>query len=301
MKKTFSLLIAGIIAVLTFSCTDKEEIFKPQNRLFKVWERSEVDKDNPNQEFIYNAKQINRIDSIYNYNPETGARSHFVFEYSKDNTVNTITLSDSVSTETIKLLYVSQQLTKVAYIIDGAPRIEFIFTRDMKTGKVKRITQSFERLFFEDLKRIKASDFYNFFLGFSDEVLEFAEKNASKAALELFCEIDVVYTKDNISQIKEVYYHPDDTEVIVTDFLYDDTFNPYYGLPFPYTNNKLTGYSRNNKSEANITKTKKSNTTYQNIIYDNKYELNDNQYPKRIITGKGPEYVPVNTYFLYKE
>ena len=286
MKKSFIILSTIILFISLLSSCTHDEIYNPKCKISKIWFRSDV--GDADQIFNYEKKDLVSItlqDGLYYY-----------FEYNKDHTVNKIThLNEFNLEESVQLTYVDKYLTKIEYTIDGALREEINFVRDVNDN-ISTITCNYDREFFNSLDKILQSDFYRTFIGDSPELLKLLAKQDMKS-LVLYSISIVTYDEKNHNITDVVTTIPDYNIVSVTDYSYDERFNPYFGLSYVYTG--FNGYSKNNKVlERCITKVSGYISTDVTTTYE--YQYNDLQYPRRIITrASDNNNIPVNTYILF--
>jgi hypothetical protein len=286
MKKSFIILSIAVLFVLVLNSCTHDEVYNPKCKISKIWFRSDV--GDADQIFNYEKNELVSItlqDGLYYY-----------FEYNKDHTVNKIThLNKFNFEEAVQLTYVDKSLTKIEYTMDGALREEVDFVRDVNDN-ISTITCNYDREFFNSLDKILQSDFYRTFIGDSPELLKTLAKQEMKS-LVLYSISIVTYDEKNHNITNVATTIPDYNTVSVTDYTYDEGFNPYFGLSYVYAN--LNGYSKNNKVlERCVTKVSGYISTDVTTTYE--YQYNDLQYPRRIVTrASDNNNIPVNTYILF--
>ena len=291
MKKILYFVVFATILITITSCNKDEDIYQPKQKLYKIWELSEV--GDPDQTFFYDKK--NRITEIDDHDQLDSVHYFFKFTYNKDNTVSTIEHSTLLYTEFVQVYYMDKLVNRMTYSMGGIPRMELVFERDPETTKITKIREYYDVEYFTSFEEISSASLYRRFFGTNEVVSEFYKKNGSKS-LTLHCNRDVVYTGNNITHVTEVY--PEYATKVTLDYTYDTlSFNPYYGLPFTYK--ALAGFSENNKTSLYVTNflnnyvMSEEFTTYE-------YILDEYKFPRRMISRKSPENIPFNTYFLYQ-
>lgn len=291
MKKILYFVVFATILTTFSSCNKDEDIYQPKQKLYKIWELSEV--GDPDQTFFYDKKNLiteidvhDQIDSVHYF---------FKFTYNKDKTVNTIEHSTLNYTESVQLYYMEKLVNRMTYKMDGSIRMEIVFTRDPETSKITRIVEYYDVDYFASFEDVKNAAIYKRFFGTNEVIESFYKKNGSKSLI-LHCDRTIVYTGNNITHVTEVY--PEYSSKVTHDYTYDTvSFSPFYGLPYTYKG--LAGFSENNKATAYVTNflngevMSETYTTFQ-------YFLDEYNFPRRMITRKSPENIPFNTYYLYQ-
>lgn len=280
-------------ALFLFIACDKgdQDIYRTKQKIYKIWELSEV--GDPDQTYIYDKEgNIEKIDIL---DRQDSIHYYFKFTYNEDKTVASIEHSTPLYVEKVKLYYVSQLVTRITYVMDGATRMEILFQRDAETTKITQIIEYYDVVYFTGLDKIVKAPLYQKIIGENPMVTTLYKENGSKA-LTLNCHRKVTYSGDNIINISDEF--PEYSTKVTYDYTYDTlSFNPYYGLPYAYNN--LVCYSKNNKSTEYITNFLNDNimgsqyTTFQ-------YFLDEYQFPRRVIRRTAPEDIPFNTFFLYQ-
>jgi hypothetical protein len=291
MKKIVYLLFISVLVFTLSSCNKDEDVYKTKHKIYKIWEISEV--GDPDQTFTYN--KDNLITSIDDYHEEDSTHYHFNFTYNKDNTVNNIEHSSSLYLESVQLYYMDKLVNRMTYSMNGQPRLELIFHRDPETTKITEIYEHYDVDFFTGFDKIASAPLFNSIIGLNDVVSAYYKNNTSKS-LTLHCTRTIQFSGNNITKIHESY--PEYSTEITQDLTYDTlSFNPFYGLPYTYKG--LLGFSENNQISIytlyflNGVVTGDLSTSYQ-------YYLDDEKFPRRIVTKKSPDFVPVSTYILYQ-
>lgn len=291
MKKILYFVVFATILFTITSCNKDEDIYQPKQKLYKIWELSEV--GDPDQTFFYDKKD--RITEIDDHDQLDSVHYFFKFTYNDDNTVSTIEHSTLLYTEFVQLFYMDKLVNRMTYSMGGIPRMELIFERDPETTKITKIREYYDVEYFTSFDKINSASLYRRFIGSKDMIADFYKKNGSKS-LTLHCNRTIVYTGNNITHVTEVY--PEYSSKVTFDYTYDTlSFNPYYGLPFTYKG--LAGFSENNKISCYV-----SNFLNNNVMSEEyttyEYILDEYKFPRRMISRKSPENIPFNTYFLYQ-
>ena len=300
MKKEMLLLTAALLLAFCFSsCKNEGEIYNPKCKISKIWHRSEVGE--PNEIFHYTKKgQLEMIDFINNEYVTDVDRA--VFAYNKDKTVSEITYTTQNGTvETISLTYNEKEKTvnKMEYKENGEVLKEVTFTRDTEEGKLTKVEEQYEDALMRKIANGTLSRFYIRFLGDEFEMNTMLEKSGAKA-MQLTKTIDVVYDAEfeNIIETTTTIYRFN--IVIKKSFQYEQSNNPYFGLPYFYSDRQdfdLVGFSKNNLSAMTSENYRDGNLT--GIFTSTyRYKYNKDQYPTFIM--KTTNNVPTNTYILYK-
>lgn len=291
MKKILYFVVFATLVSTFTSCNKDEDIYQPKQKLYKIWELSEV--GDPDQTFFYDKK--NKITEIDAYDPLDSVHYFFKFTYNKDNTVSAIEHSTLLYTEFVEIFYMDKLVRRMTYSMDGLPRMELLFERDVETDKITKITEYYDVDYFTHHDKIITAALYSRFIGANDLLSDLYKKNGAKA-LTLHCNRSISYTGDNITHVTEVY--PEYSTKATLDYTFDTlSFNPYYGLPYTYKG--LAGYSKNNKTSFYVTHFLNDNVMGEEYsTYE--YFLDKYNFPRRMITRKSPENIPFNTYFLYQ-
>lgn len=291
MKKILYFVVFATLLSTFTSCNKDEDIYQPKQKLYKIWELSEV--GDPDQTFIYDKKNL--ITEIDDHDQIDSVHYFFKFTYNKDNTVNTIEHSTLNYTESVQLYYMEKLVNRMTYTMDGSTRMEIVFTRDAETSKITRIVEYYDVDYFASFEEVTKAALYKRFIGTNDVIENFYKKNGAKS-LTLHCDRNVVYSGNNITHVIEVY--PEYSTKVTLDYTYDTlSFNPYYGLPFTYKG--LLGFSENNRASSYVTNF--LNNLVQSEVYTTyQYFLDEYSFPRRMISRQSPDNIPVNTYFLYQ-
>ncbi|MDR1112458.1 MAG: hypothetical protein LBL18_01685, partial [Bacteroidales bacterium] len=204
--------------------------------------------------------------------------------------------------EAISLAYNAKKQTvnKMTYKENGIVMKEVAFTRDAEEGKLTKIEETYEDGLTAKIASGTLSRFYIRFCGDEAEMKSMLKAGNSKA-MQLTKTIEVVYDSEfeNIIETTTSIYKFN--FVHKKSFKYDKGNNPYFGLPYFYSDNlnfDLVGFSKNNVREFTVVsnqgdiQTDSTTSTYT-------YMYNKKQFPTRII--KTTKQIPVNTYILYKE
>lgn len=291
MKKLVYFLVFSSLICTFISCDKDEDIYQPKQKIYKIWEVSEV--GDPDQTFVYDKKDM--LTSIDDYNEADSTHYFFKFTYNKDKTVDVIEHSSPLYTESVKMYYMDKLVRRMTYTMDGATRMELVFSRDVETNKITKIYEYYDVDYFTGFDKLSKAPLYNRIIGLNETIRELIEKNGSKS-LTMHCERTIQYTGNNITSIEEVYpeYSTKITQVLTYDTL---SYNPFYGLPFAYKG--LLGYSENNRL-ATYTVSFLNNILVSEFSTNYQYFLDDESFPRRIITRQSPDYIPRNTYILYQ-
>ena len=298
MKKCFlGLAFVAAMTIMFSSCKPDDEIYAPQCKISKIWYFSDSDWDHPNVTFLYNKKGV--LDSI-----KVDSSATFVFEYNKDKTVSRIINAKPDYTETIEITYTDRLVDKMVYTVDDVVRKEIAFTRDEETARILRIDENYDKEFYEGMMYQTKSALYNAFLGNADEAHAWISQVPTKD-LTVNCIRHVHYDPgkhkkyENIDSVREFY--PTLNQEIIRTYTHDeDSYNPYYGLPFAYAD--YAGYFVNNiLKETQSVYVGGSQTKYIVYTYDYSGEnfLNNKKYPRRFTKTSSENNIPRNTYILY--
>jgi hypothetical protein len=291
MKKILYFVVFATLLSTFTSCNKDEDIYQPKQKLYKIWELSEVGP--PDQTFFYDKKNL--LTEIDDHDQLDSVHYFFKFTYNKDKTVSTIEHSTVNYTENVSLYYMNKLVNRMTYTMDGSPRLEIVFTRDGETSKITRIVEYYDAAYFASFEDVNKAALYKRFFGANEVIENYYKKNGAKS-FTLRCDRNVVYTGNNITHVTEVY--PEYSTKVTYDYTYDTlSFNPYYGLPYTYKG--LLGFSENNRASSYVTNF--LNNLVQTEVYTTfQYFLDENSFPRRMISRKSPENIPFNTYFLYQ-
>lgn len=291
MKKIVYFLVFSCLIASFISCNKDEDIYQTKHKIYKIWEVSEV--GDPDQTFTYDKKDM--LTSIDDYSEVDSVHYSFKFTYNDDKTVDIIEHSNALYTESVKIYYMNKLVQRMVYTMDGAVRMELVFNRDPESTKITRIVEYYDVEYFTAFEKIAKAPLYNRIIGSNEVVAQCYKKNGSKS-LTLHCDRKITYTGNNITQVEEVY---PEYSTRVTQFLTYDTlsFNPFYGLNYVYKG--LLGYSENNKL-SNYSETFVNGNITEQVSTSHEYYLDDEKFPRRIITRKSPDFTPINTYILYQ-
>ena len=297
MKKNILLIALAIFIVGAFSsCQKNVETYHPKCKIKKIWYRSDVYA--PNEVYNYDDKGVLTsitIDSLYS----------FEFSYNKDKTVSSIYHVGEKYAETINITYDEEGLMEsMTYTVDGQVRQEMKVSRDEETQRIKKIEENYDKEFFDNLVYMKDLRLYNRMVGDVQEIHQLCKEAASK---DLVFRSTKTFTYeegskknfDNISKIVEEY--PALRRQVTRTYTYDEeSFNPFYGLPFAYAD--YAGYYLNNKLKE-TEEVKVEGIVTRNITYTYSYEglhyMNNKMYPRQFITVSSENNIPVHTYILY--
>jgi len=195
-------------------------------------------------------------------------------------------------------------MESMTYIVDGQIRQEMIVSRDEETERIKKIEENYDKEFFDNLVYNKDLLLYNRMVGDIDEIQQLCQQDASK---DLVFRSTKTFTYeegseknfDNISQIVEEY--PSLRRVVTRTYQYDEeSYNPFYGLPFAYAD--YAGYYLNNKlyetEDVTVEGIPTRSVTYT-YSYEGLHYMNDKMYPRQFITISSENNIPIHTYILY--
>lgn len=298
MKKLLFALFSGILMVLAFSSCHKyeESMYNKSDYQIKyVWYKSNV--GTPNETFSYGKKKMLEEITIIDTANVGGIRTEsFVFTYNKDKTVQSITHENGEFTESVNFTYLNHYVKFMTYTINGQIRLTSNFFRDdEKAAKITKITEVYDRTFFEDMHLYNKTTLFNKFVGDQEKVKELAAANTK--SLTLYCTKIITYDGDNIVKIEESY--PDIHKSITTVKTYSDVLNPYYGLNYCYSND-LLGFSKNAMASKDVT-TFYDETLTDEVITEYDYpDINKDKYPRMFTqtSNKAPG-VYFKTYITY--
>ena len=251
MKKLlFALLSVFVMALFFASCNKYEESMynKSDYQIKYIWYKS--NSGFPNETFTYDKrKMLTNIDIVDSSNMNNILGESFEFKYNKDKTVQSISYTDGEITETVTFAYLNHYVKYMNYSINGDIRMTSNFFRDdEKAAKITRITEIYDRAFFEDMHIYTKMKLFPRFLGDCEILKEMAANNSK--GLSMYCNKTITYEGDNIVKIEADY--PILRKSITTVQTYSDVLNPYYGLNYCYSND-LLGFSKNAVSSKVVT------------------------------------------------
>ncbi len=297
MKKNIILVALAILIVGSFTaCQKNVETYQPKCKIKKIWYRSDV--YDPNEVYNYDDKGVLAsitIDSLQS----------FQFTYNKDKTVSSIYHVGEKYTETVTITYNDDALMEsMTYTVDGVVRQEMKVSRDEETQRISKIEENYDKEFFDNLVYMKDLLLYNKVMGNVETTCEMCRASQDK---DLVFRSTKTFTYeegkkknfDNISQIVEDY--PSIRRVVTRTYQYDEeSFNPFYGLPFAYAD--YSGYYLNNKLKE-TEEVKVEGVVTRSVTYVYSYEglhyMNNKMYPRQFITISSENNIPVHTYILY--
>lgn len=291
MKKLLYFVTFLGALILFTACSKDQDIYRPKQKLYKIWELSEV--GDPDQTFIYDKKD--RIEKIDVFDRQDSVHYYFNFTYNSDKTVATIEHSTPLYVENVKLYYVDKLVNRITYVMDGATRMEVVFQRDEKTTKITQVAEHYDVDYFSGFDKIVNAPLYQRIIGENPMVTTLYKENGTKGLI-LHCLRKVTYRGDNIINITDQF--PEFSTRVTYDYTYDTlSFNPYYGLPYAYNN--LMGYSKNNRaSEYVVNYLNEYNMGSQFTTFE--YILDKYKFPRRAIRRSSLDNIPFNTYYLYQ-
>ena len=291
MKKLLYFVTFLGALILFTACSKDKDIYRPKQKLYKIWELSEV--GDPDQTFIYDKKD--RIEKIDVFDRQDSVHYYFNFTYNSDKTVATIEHATPLYVENVTFYYIDKLVNRITYIMDGATRMEVVFQRDEETTKITRVVEYYDVAYFSGFDKIIKAPLYQKIIGENPMVTTLYKENGSKG-LTLHCDRKVTYSEDNIISITDQF--PEYSTKVTYEYAYDTpSLNPYYGLPYAYNN--LLCYSKNNKTSEYITKYLNDNVmSTQFTTFE--YFLDKYQFPRRVIRRSSPDNIPFNTYYLYQ-
>ena len=298
MKKLLFALFSGIVATLLFASCNKyqESMYNKSDYQIKyIWYKS--NSGLPNETFTYGKKKmLERIDIVDSSNLSDIRREAFEFTYNKDKTVQSISYTSGDLVENVTFAYLNKYVKYMNYTINGEIRMTSNFFRDDEdAAKITRITEIYDRTFFEDLQSLQKLALFPRYIGNIETVKELAA--AGSKDLSLYCYKTITYDGDNIVKIEEDYPILRTGTTTVQSF--SGVLNPYYGLNYCYSND-LLGFSKNAVSSKTVTKYFDhipSNSLQTDFDYK---DVNKDNYPRMFTytTSKNPG-VFFKTYITY--
>jgi hypothetical protein len=204
----------------------------------------------PNETFTYGKKKmLSHIDIVDSSNLNDIRTESFEFAYNKDKTVQSISYNDDEMSEMVTFAYLNHYVKYMTYSINGEVRLTCNFFRDdEKAAKITRITEIYDRAFFEDMHIYTKMALYSKFIG-DENTLKILAADNSKG-LSIYCNKTITYEGENIVKIEADY--PVLRKSITTVQNYSEVLNPYYGLNYCYSND-LLGFSKNAVSSKVVT------------------------------------------------
>lgn len=298
MKKYFSFIILAAFCVVALSsCKPDDEIYNRKCKISKIWYLSNVGP--ANEVYTYDKKHVLTnitIDSLETYD----------FTYNKDKTVSEIVHKGKDYTEKIEMTYTDRLVDKIVYSVNDTTRQEVTFTRDEETTRITKISEMYDKSFYDRFSILNKSSLYRKFMGDPTRVVEMIRESGAKD-LVLHCEKTITYDPgekekyENIASVVEVY--PDLRQEITRTYQYDvESFNPFYGLPYAYAD--YAGYYLNNKLVETET-IKTAGVISREIVYTYNYTgqhyMNDKKFPRQFTKTSSENNIPRNTYILYAQ
>lgn len=298
MKKYFSFIILAAFCVVALSsCKPDDEIYNRKCKISKIWYLSNVGP--ANEVYTYDKKHVLTnitIDSLETYD----------FTYNKDKTVSEIVHKGKDYTEKIEMTYTDRLVDKIVYSVNDTTRQEVTFTRDEETTRITKISEMYDKSFYDRYSILNKSSLYRKFMGDPTRVVEMIRESGAKD-LVLHCEKTITYDPgekekyENIASVVEVY--PDLRQEITRTYQYDvESFNPFYGLPYAYAD--YAGYYLNNKLVETET-IKTAGVISREIVYTYNYTgqhyMNDKKFPRQFTKTSSENNIPRNTYILYAQ
>ncbi len=231
-KTSYSFIIVMILACIFCSCK-KEEIFSP-SRYILTESKQEGSDMRLTKQFNYSGKELT---SVY-LNQE---KITLTFEYNSDKTVKKITSSDG---SYALMEYDSKRITQIQYYEDGKLTHENKFYRKEKKNTINKIeTYTYDGFSSEGI-------LLKMLFPESKSVPDNIRKSHKDTGGKLYAVRNVTYEGDNINRVRTFYVDAkgEQIEYYSTSYDYDKYKNPYYGLPYAFSD--LTGYCKNNVSSS---------------------------------------------------
>lgn len=280
MKKQLFALLFGAVIILTFASCNKyqESMYNKSDYQIKyIWHKSNV--GNPNEVFSYDKhKMLTNITITDTTDPHNLISDNFDFSYNKDKTVKTISYSDGTNSQVIEFAYLNRYVKYMSYSYNGTVRFMANFYRDdEKAAKITRITETYERAFFEENHLQNEVTLYDHFIGNRDRIASILSNPDMSKDLSLYCNKTITYSGDNITMITEEY--PDSRKSIVTANTYSKINNPYFGLNYAYSKD-LIGFSKNSLESQTITIFYDGVPTDMELIEYTYPDVNKDNYPR---------------------
>jgi len=307
MKKTLLFSVLAAVTLCITSCNKNEymETYQAKYRINKIWVGTESDTI-ANFTFNYDSKNV--LIGI-----STKDSANYIFEYNVDKEKIISITHDNKDynykfKEKISLNYDSEgYLAKMEYLIDGSIRKTCTFHRKQNKA-VASIIEMYDFEFYNAIDIILKSDFYNFFMGEEKYMIELLQKRAKSTDFQLESITIPVYEKDPendkdpvLNIVKTYKTIPDQKITYITTYTYNNTLNPFFGLPFSYKG--MASLSKNNKASEYIEYT--NEIEFDTVMLINKsYEYrfdqhNNSYYPDKIIEKSTDHFGGFNTYILY--
>ena len=202
MKKYFSFIILAAFCVVALSsCKPDDEIYNRKCKISKIWYLSNVGP--ANEVYTYDKKHLLTnitIDSLETYD----------FTYNKDKTVSEIVHKGKDYTEKIEMTYTDRLVDKIVYSVNDTTRQEVTFTRDEETTRITKISEMYDKSFYDRFSILNKSSLYRKFMGDPTRVVEMIRESGAKD-LVLHCEKTITYDPgekekyENISKYVEVF------------------------------------------------------------------------------------------------
>lgn len=298
MKKLLFALFSGIVMSFLFaSCHKYEESMynKSDYQIKYIWYKT--NSGDPNETFNYDKKKMLTSINILDTSDINYIRmENFDFTYNKDKTVKSISHTSDGISETVSFSYLNRYVKYMTYSINGEIRMVSNFFRDdEKSAKITRITEIFDRQFFEDMQLLKKTVLFPKFVGNLERVSDLATANTKE--LTLYCEKKITYEGENIVSIEESY--PTLLKAITTTMTYGDVLNPYYGLNYCYSND-LLGFSKNALASKTVTTYIDGVLSYTEQTDYQYTDINKDKYPRMFTyTSSNNPGIHLRTYITY--
>lgn len=231
-----------VILVLSASCR-KEEIFNPSRKI----EYIKVQMPSQMQQWAFFKYDKNTLVALSVTDPKAETGPHeYMFEYNRDKQI--IVISDLLSNERAELTYEDKLLKEVKFYVDNqlSSTIEVSHKKD-KICKLDYISVSSH-----------ASSLCNIICPEQKNTQGLKTRKDNRLYMRQY----ITYNGDNVSRMRTYLFNSskDSSLLCSYSYTYDNSRNPFYGLPLPLFDVK--GYSKNNVATTQIS-------------YDNGYENYD--------------------------
>ena len=310
MRNVLLFSVLAVMALCITSCNKDEYIedYQTPYRINKIWVGSESDTIAAFT-FKYNDEQL-----LTEITAKDSASYIFTYGTGKEDKNKIVAIThynkdyDYKFKEEITLSYDAEgYLSNMEYLIDGAVRKTYQFHRRVNKA-VASILEKYDFEFYDAMDLILKSNFYNFFLGEEKHIVDLLRNRSKSGDLQLESITIPVYEKDPddkkdpvLNIIKSYKTVPDSKITYITTYTYNNTLNPFFGLPFSYKG--LTSLSKNNKATEYIEYTNEiefDTTVLINKSYEYRFDkYNESNYPNKIIEKSSDHFGGFNTYILY--
>jgi len=234
MKRNFWSITLIIVMGLLFSC-NKKEIFNPNKYLETESLQEGAAALEIAKRFTYSDK--NQLVTVWLKKDNTT----LTFEYNKDKTIKKIMENNADSYALLS--YDNKLITNIQYYKNNQLVQESIFSRKEKKNTINKIEHYVYDGFTPETKGV----LFALLFPEAKNMPESLQKMHKSGEKSLYCVQNITYEGENIFRVRLDY---GDVLYSTATYTYDEQKNPYYGLPYAFTD--LTGYSKNNVKYARI-------------------------------------------------